>query len=362
MAIPGFSVASALDQASLTIQGAVNTFTPNGAAEAVGTAVRGRLSEATQGLVSRVDGAVGGTQNRQALERLIQGDVSGAIDTFTGNTVAGSRTIEEAITSALISGKIGGNPNERNGSLTAWGGLSRHLIGNLYACDSKGIIDTAQGVVAGPVSDITFEASFNWQSPFENAGPESKAPALMALIQTGQIGTVANALQAAFPNVNAALGDPASTLASAAKDLEGKTGITKLNSRQVFSGMPPIKIPLTMHFRAVTNARSEVLEPYQRLLEWAMPQELAKDGVLPAVIGSGSLADLIKALFPSKAPQMVAFEYAKQKFAPLVIESVSTPLDGPKGDDGLPLYYAVQIQLSTLTALDRADIKGLFIR
>ena len=35
-------------------------------------------------------------------------------------------------------------------------------------------------------------------------------------------------------------GDVAKRTATWAKELEGRTGITKLNSRQVFSGMPPI--------------------------------------------------------------------------------------------------------------------------
>jgi hypothetical protein len=45
------------------------------------------------------------------------------------------------------------------------------------------------------------------------------------------------------------------------RNAAGRTGITKLNSTQIFSGMPPVKFSFTAHFRALTDPQSEVRDP-----------------------------------------------------------------------------------------------------
>ncbi len=127
--------------------------------------------------------------------------------------------------------------------------------------------------------------------------------------------------------------------------------------------MPPIKVSLTLHFRAVSDAMAEVVEPYQRLLEFSMPQGLAADGVLTEVIAStgSENSSMLKAMFPSIAPLMVGFVYGNNRFPAMVVESISNPLDGPMDSEGRPIQRSVQIMLATLTALDRADIKTLFV-
>ena len=45
------------------------------------------------------------------------------------------------------------------------------------------------------------------------------------------------------------------------KQFEGRTGITKLNSTQVFTGMPPVKIQVTALLRAWRDSASEVEAP-----------------------------------------------------------------------------------------------------
>lgn len=251
-------------------------------------------------------------------------------------------------------------PRQGSPSLPQWGGLNPNLIGNLYACDSKGV-QVGEETVAGPITDGNFEATLNWQSPFENTGPESKAPALMALLQTGQIAVIANALQAVIPE-DSALGRFAGGLAEDtqrwAKDLEGRTGITKLNSRQVFAGMPPIRVTVTMHFRALDDPLTQVEAPYRRILEWALPRHLAENGVLAEVIAGKD--GFIKSLFPSIAPYMVGLRYGRQRYSPMVIEAVGNPIDGPITDSGIPIYRAVNLTLATLTALDRTDVAKMF--
>jgi hypothetical protein len=266
----------------------------------------------------------------------------------------------------VATGLLGGVLSSSSAAKKPWGNLSDYMIAQIYACDADGLpLDTELATVMGPITDCNFEAGFNWQSPFENVGPESKAPALMALLQSGQIATVVNALQAAFPSIqnNTIANNAAETAKNIAKDLQGRTGITKMNSRQVFSGMPPIKIPMTMHFRAMQDAEREVMSPLKTLLSWALPQSLAKDGTLTNVIAASSsgASAMVKALFPSRAPLMVAVSYGSQLWAPLVIETITHPLDGPMDSDGHFMYLPVQMMLSTLTALDRNDIPNMYL-
>ncbi|HEX8590646.1 hypothetical protein [Pseudomonas sp.] len=305
----------------------------------------------------------------------VSSSITGGSDIVAAEIQSSGSTsiISTALGSVADSGTLAGTAVGLLGGVLAassaassWGKMSTYLIAQLYACDADGKqLDSEPNFVMGPITDATFEASLNWQSPFENAGPESKAPALMALLQSGQAATVVNALQAAFPSLasNSTSASAAETAKNVAKDLEGRTGITKLNSRQVFSGMPPIKIPITLHFRAMLDPETEIMVPYRRLLSWLLPQNLAKDGILTEVIASSgsSAANMVKAMFPSTAPLMVGLKYGINNYYPLVIESISHPLDGPIDSSGKWIYRAVQLTLSTLTALDRNDVPKMFI-
>lgn len=387
------------------MKGAVSTV--SGAA--IGNVGGGLVQGAVRAGVSVVDRAVGGSANRKLIEGAAGSVIGGAKDLLTGKTsISGLVTggVESAKAAAENVGNVvsGGIDSARNGldsiingpkgnvgDVTGmcygdvggalfgaatggfligegsdWGKLSEHLIARIYALNNDGTTDMTELLaVTGPISDASLELTANWQSPFEGAGPEAKAPALMAMLQSGSLVPVLNALQAVNPIKGGAIGDALSqgsdTLKKAVKDLQGRTGITKLNSRQVFSGMPPIKVSFTLYFRAITDAQMEVMDPYQRLLEWTVPQDLAKDGILSEVIKTtDSVESFIKAMFPSTAPKMVGMTYGNNRYPPMVIESLSHPIDGPMGSDGKPSYRAVQLTLATLTAIDRADVRGLF--
>lgn len=365
MAIPSFSLDTAANSAAGLVKGAVRTVSaPFGSAEGVAGSVGNALGGVAKGAVragtSIIDGAVGGTANRKLITGAVQDIIGG------GKTVLGKPGNPGEIVGNVL-GAIGGAANTYLAGSGNWGYLSPFLLANIYACDADGIIRIDEPLmVTGPMTDSNFEGTFNWQSPFESTGPEAKAPALMAMLQSGSLVPVLNALQAVNPiqsdTINGALNSAADKARAIAKDLEGRTGITKLNSRQVFSGMPPVKITFVIHFRAVTDAMSEVVEPYMRLMEWALPQQLAKDGVLTEVIAStGSQnSSMLKAMFPSRSPLLVGLTHGRNRYAPMVIESVSHILDGPLDSTGLPIYRAVQLTLATLTAIDRNDFRGTF--
>jgi hypothetical protein len=270
-----------------------------------------------------------------------------------------------------IAGKIV-DPFTQVTSSGAWGNLSPFLIAQFYAMSPSGdesgrfLLDNSDGFVNCPITEGNFESSMNWQSPFENAGAESKAPNLMAMIQTGQIGSSLAAIGTMdfVPDMfKQQIADSARKAQEVSRSIEGRTGITKINSRQAFSGMPPIKLTMTLHFRALSDPKSEVIEPYKKLLQWAFPQELAADGALTSALKEVNKddADGLKALFPSKAPRIIGMRYGNMRYEPMVIEGISHPFDGGLTSDGYPAYRAVQLSVATLTALDRNDVKKLFV-
>lgn len=361
---------TASDLLSSNAGGAVNGF-KRAATDFVGADVMrsaGRVSGAAGDLVAGdFSGAVNGLKGAATgLVGSVTGGGVGDLVQDIGGEVLGTIAGEGGALGAFA-GLLGGATAGRSARLS-WGRLNPHLIAQITACDSHALPIAAEpGMVLGPLTEATIEYAFNWQSPFENTGPESKAPALMAMLQTGQLSTVINAIQTVVPDsVNAATGglldEAAEKARAASKALEGRTGITKLNSRQVFAGMPPIKINMTLHLRAMRDPEREINEQYQQLLRWSLPQQLAADGTLAGVIKqSGDSAAMVKALFPSLAPMMVSMIYGRQRFAPMVIESISNPLDAPRHRDGHYVYLPIQITLATLTALDRNDVLKMFI-
>jgi hypothetical protein len=244
-------------------------------------------------------------------------------------------------------------------------GLNENLIARIYPVNPQGIRLARGSEIQAPLIDgATLEGAFNWNSPFENAGAESKAPALTAMIQSGAILPIMNSLSGVGGNGKTGQDQGGGMMADATdalKEFQGKTGITKLNSTQIFSGMPPLKITCTLVFRAFANAKAEVMRPYRQLWEWALPQKLATDGVVAGLIetatsqGKNDAKSYLGALMPSDAPQMVAFEYKSRAFAPMVIENITEPLDSPITKDGDYARLLVPITLSTLSALDKND-------
>lgn len=248
------------------------------------------------------------------------------------------------------------------GALTSrWDGLSDKLIASFYEVEKatdgeywKRI--SSSPVVKAPLTEANMEIALNWQSPFEQAGPESKAPALLAMLQSG-------ALQ---PMIDAALGKAKDGAdASAAqkkagafvKQFEGRTGITKLNSTQVFNGMPPVKIQVTALFRAWIDPVDEVESPFEQLMQWALPVELSPDGSVLARMAQSAKGEMgfIQALVPSLSPVKIAMHYKNRTFSPLVIESIGQPLNSPVDKNGNFVELVVPMTLCTLTAIDRLD-------
>jgi hypothetical protein len=231
-----------------------------------------------------------------------------------------------------------------------WDGLSKHLIASFWEVDRKNKRLDPDVTVQAPILDGNFEATLNWQSPFEQSGPESKAPALLAMIQTGELQSIIDAT----PD---ALGELKTGSSDFLQSVSGRTGITKLNSVQVFTGMPPVKIPVTLLFRAWNNTIIEVENPFNQLMKWALPVDLAEDGSRVVSLARGK--NFIDATLPSVSPTMIAMQYKNRIYSPLVIESISWSLTAPIDRDGDYIEATVPMTLATLTAIDRNDWENI---
>jgi hypothetical protein len=235
-----------------------------------------------------------------------------------------------------------------------WGGLNRALLASIYPVTAQGE-DEGGAEVRAPVSDGNIELTANWQSPFENTGAESKAPAIAGMLQTGTLQSYAETFfgKGSDDGYRARL---AQEITDFSREAQGRSGMTKLNSTQVFTGAGPVKIPLTLHFRAFDDPAREVQAPVDQLARWTLARQLAANGSLVQAIqnfrqGQGFL----KSLLPSQSPQMVAFRFGGYLFAPMVIESMNKPINVPRSAKGESLNVAVQLVLSSLSAMDSQD-------
>ena len=241
-----------------------------------------------------------------------------------------------------------------------WDNLNPILIAKFFEVDRKGN-PTGGEEVHAPLLEAEMDLTLNWQSPFENMGAEAKAPALLAMLQSGSLQPLITALK-----LNGAADTTAGEAASKSKEsnafisqFEGRTGITKLNSTQIFVGMPPVKITVMALFRAWKNPKQEVNEPVDQLIQWSLPKELSEDGAvvksLNAAQGSGDTA--VEILMPSMSPTMIAMSYKGKTYSPMVIESIGYPMESPVDNSGGYIYMKVPITLGSLTAIDKNDWK-----
>jgi len=235
-----------------------------------------------------------------------------------------------------------------------WDGLSDSLIARFYPVRRNGgqwvaVPDAERVVACAVLTEASLEIALNWQSQFENTDTDSQFPSVTAGLQSG----------VPQQTIDAVLGSSAAgdALRSVANQFTGRSGITRLNSMQAFTGMPPVKITATAMLRAWSDPWKEVEQIFDQMALWALPVELARDASIIARLASAD-SSAAESLMPSLAPITVAMQYKNKIYSPLVIESITDPLDAPSDGDGHAVHKVFQIQLSTLTAIDRSDWNG----
>jgi hypothetical protein len=234
-------------------------------------------------------------------------------------------------------------------SLTSeWGQLNPALLASIFEVDRQGKRVDEKGenkgpfiTVSGPLSEINLDVTQNWQSPFENIA-QSNLPTLQQMVQSGAASDLAKIFDNATGRTNT------DKLVSSAT---GKSSITQLNSTQVWSGSPPIKISCTIVFRAWANPINEVENPVNQLMRWALPKYLEPDGLITGVIKNGTDASLL----PSTVPAILSFKYKNKTYSPMVIESIGIPLSSPIDGNGNFVELSVPITLNGLYSIDRGN-------
>ena len=171
--------------------------------------------------------------------------------------------LENAVSTVL------GLASTTNAPSSNYGSLNPNLIANFTQCDKDGAPIDGGASFKAAVKEGSVEQSFNWASPFENMSAESEKMSLMGLAQTGGIADLSQALGLIGESSEEKNSDNKFQAFSDA--VEGRSGITKLNSTQVYSGHSPLKVSMTLIFRAWQDPQSEVAAPYQALLKMAYP-------------------------------------------------------------------------------------------
>lgn len=267
-----------------------------------------------------------------------------------------------------------------------WIGLNGKLYAYFYPVKSELVENSSSGqssityvrdvdkntVVRAPLkNEGTKEFTGTWTSPFEGEQQSGKFPLIASMLQAGAIAPI---IQAAVDAAGAAAGG--NDVGKNLLKLQGRTSITRLNSTQTYSGMPPVKITITMIFRAYSDAISEVLEPVKQLLKWSLPQKLSPDGRLVTAMKSytdksagsteedkkdekSAIEKGINLAFPSAAPQILGYQFANEKYIPVVIESIGLPVSYPMDSQGNPIYMEVQVTFSSLGGVDADDVDNM---
>lgn len=245
-----------------------------------------------------------------------------------------------------------------------WTGLSDKLIATFYpvrrvveGTNVRWEREPNSVEVRAPITDGSLEQTAAWTSPFEGQSVDTKLSSFSSMLQTGGFEAIMNSLQKYLP-ADSFLSGSLDVASQQLNTLEGRTGVTKLNSTQVFTGMPPLKITVTAHFRALFDAVAEVQLPMDQLMAWTLPRKLAPQGIVGNALSGSSKEGVLKTAYPSETPQIIAMAYAGMLLKPLVIEGLPYPLTGPRDSGGRLIHGAMTLSLATLTAIDKHDWAG----
>lgn len=231
-----------------------------------------------------------------------------------------------------------------------WDGLSDHLIARIYEVNSKGESLGGPVIHAPFTGDVSLDIDLSWTSPFESAGSDSAAPALSGGLQSGSLAAI-------FDRLGESVGIEAGGISGSVSEAEGRTGMTKLNSTQVFTGMPPLRIQGELLFRAWSDPVSEVESPVDQLMAWSMPKKLAKVGTMLTAAADYATSDagLIESMLPSEVPALLAVTYKGRTYSPVVIERINMALSSPIDEGGRFTQMKMPITIASLQAWDRED-------
>lgn len=237
-------------------------------------------------------------------------------------------------------------------STSNWGSLNNDLIAEFHQVDVNNV---ATGLAfKAVIKEGSIEQSFNWQSPFDNFNLESRYLGAMGTMQSGLASELLGVVGINPNDSNEVVG---SKLKEMTEIPAGKSSITKMNSRQVYTGHQPLKISCTLLFRAWQDPQSEVIAPFNALLKMAYPAHMAEniaDAVKNGAENAQNEEQGLSKVFPSDAPNRVIMTYKGETYPPLIIESIGKPLDAPYSPMG-DLWLEIPVAFSTYQSMDYQD-------
>ena len=183
---------------------------------------------------------------------------------------------------------------------------------------------------------------------------------MMNMLQSGAITPVLNSLAGLLDStLGEGAGDSVRKMGGRVGEVRGRTGMTKLNSVQVFTGAAPLKFQGQFILRAWRDPVAEVEKPLEQLMQWALPKYLAPEGTMlsGAMDFAAGKKDLGEAILPSEAPTLIGIKYKGRVYAPLVIENIGLDLCSPVDNKGNFVQLQLPITFASLVAWDRHDWK-----
>ncbi|HAR44978.1 MAG TPA: hypothetical protein DCS05_02080 [Nitrospiraceae bacterium] len=140
------------------------------------------------------------------------------------------------------------------------------------------------------------------------------------------------------PFEQSSVGSAYEKTAGLVQQMTGLTSVSHINGEQIWDGNRPESANLVLIFYALTDPVKEVMQALAALESMASPQ--------------------VKALAPGgRIPQTVTLNIGRVSlFTEMVIESIPSPLDGPKDSEGRLLKAEVNITLQTKNMYNASDI------
>lgn len=144
------------------------------------------------------------------------------------------------------------------------------------------------------------------------------------------------------------------TLAAIAQETHNITSVTSLNSTQLFKGSPPHTFPVVINLYALRNAKTEVVDAIAALETMAAANLLERT---PFEISEREG----EAMKIGEPPSAVTLNIgAMAIYDECVIESVDTPLDGPKTSEGYLTRATVTLNIQSKSSINKKDIQSTF--
>lgn len=247
----------------------------------------------------------------------------------------------------------------RKALASKWDGLSPHLLATIERCDKAGAVVAKYPAVVAPLKDMSFSIEAGWDPAFANANRS----ALGALAELGA-GVVGLSGLVGSTSGGGVLGQMAGEVSDWAQKsvggiagaLEGKTGMTKLNTTLIYTGGGDYQLEATAIFRAFSDPLREVEQPASALMSWVLPAHLEAGSRLVGAAGAAMSGEsVLNAWFPSSSPPYVRLTYRGKTYGPMVVRSASNQPGGPCDSRGRLVYDEVRFSLRSWMAADADD-------